>query len=150
MKHNIEPYIALYSVLCSCSDRERNMGDAAEEAKSFISRFLGDVGKSDTTKQILVGAGSGWISGYLAMRVAKTTAFALGGGIILLQVASDRGIIKVNWKKLNKKMEKVADHVEAELSNQDVTWSDKLMDLIKKNTPFSSGFVGGFLIGMAS
>ncbi|ENN80753.1 hypothetical protein YQE_02830, partial [Dendroctonus ponderosae] len=130
--------------------QHRPMGEAVDKAKSFISRYLGDVDKSDTTKQILIGAGSGWISGYLTMRVAKTTAFAVGGGIILLQLASERGFIKVNWSRLSKKLEKVVDRVESEISNQDRAWTDKVMDFFKNNTPFTSGFVGGFLIGTAT
>jgi len=128
------------------------MVEAADKAKDFISKFLGDVNKSDATKQILMGAGSGWFSGYLAMRVAKTTAFAVGGGIILLQIANETGFVKVNWKKLNRKLEKVADRVENELvnSHNKKSISDKIIDFLKNNTPFTSGFVGGFLIGMAT
>lgn len=128
------------------------MVEAADKAKDFISKFLGDVNKSDATKQILMGAGSGWFSGYLAMRVAKTTAFAVGGGIILLQIANETGFVKVNWKKLNRNLEKVADRVENELvnSHNKKSISDKIIDFLKNNTPFTSGFVGGFLIGMAT
>lgn len=128
------------------------MVEAADKAKDFISKFLGDVNKSDATKQILVGAGSGWFSGYLAMRVAKTTAFAVGGGIILLQIANETGFVKVNWKKLNRNLEKVADRVENELvnSHNKKSISDRIIDFLKNNTPFTSGFVGGFLIGMAT
>ena len=32
----------------------------AEEAKNFISRFVGDVSKGSASKQIVLGAGSGW------------------------------------------------------------------------------------------
>lgn len=128
------------------------MVEAADKAKDFISKFLGDVNKSDATKQILVGAGSGWFSGYLAMRVAKTTAFAVGGGIILLQIANETGFVKVNWKKLNRNLEKVADRVENEIvnSHNKKSISDRIIDFLKNNTPFTSGFVGGFLIGMAT
>lgn len=128
------------------------MVEAADKAKDFISKFLGDVNKSDATKQILMGAGSGWFSGYLAMRVAKTTAFAVGGGIILLQIANEAGFVKVNWKKLNRNLEKVADRVEDQLvnSHNKKSISDKIIDFLKNNTPFTSGFVGGFLIGMAT
>ncbi|XP_066261477.1 FUN14 domain-containing protein 1-like [Euwallacea similis] len=127
------------------------MAEVADRAKNFISRFVGDIDKNDATKQILIGAGSGWFSGYLAMRVAKTTAFAVGGGIILLQVATDSGFIKVNWKKVNKNLEKIAETVEDGLSiSHNKTWSEKAVDFLKNNTPFTSGFIGGFLIGMAT
>lgn len=31
-----------------------------DDAKNFIDRFLGDVSKTSATKQIAIGAGSGW------------------------------------------------------------------------------------------
>lgn len=36
------------------------MDDVEKEAKSFIERVLGDVSKSSATKQIILGASSGW------------------------------------------------------------------------------------------
>lgn len=125
------------------------MVEATDKAKNIISTFFGDVDKSNTNQQILIGAGSGWIAGYLAMRVAKTTAFVVGGGIILLQLASERGFIQVKWSRVNQELEKVLDQMERG-SQMDRTWSDKVVAFLKNNTPFSSGFAGGFLIGTAT
>ena len=36
------------------------MSSAGDEAKNFLDRFLGDVSKKSATKQILIGAGTGW------------------------------------------------------------------------------------------
>jgi FUN14 domain-containing protein 1 len=38
----------------------KEMSSIGNEAKGFIERFLGDVNKKSATKQILIGAGSGW------------------------------------------------------------------------------------------
>lgn len=38
----------------------KEMSNIGNEAKSYLDRFLGDVSKSSATKQILIGAGSGW------------------------------------------------------------------------------------------
>jgi hypothetical protein len=38
----------------------KNMSAASDEAKNFLDRLLGDVSKKSATKQILIGAGSGW------------------------------------------------------------------------------------------
>ncbi|XP_076261369.1 FUN14 domain-containing protein 1-like isoform X2 [Rhynchophorus ferrugineus] len=122
----------------------------AEDAKNFISRFIGDVSKSSATKQIILGASSGWVTGFLAMRVGKSAALALGGGIILLQIANEKGYINVNWDKVNKKIDKVVDKVEEQITGEGPSWMDKVTVFAKNNTPFSSGFLGGFLIGMAS
>ena len=38
----------------------KEMSNVGNEAKNFLDRFLGDVSKKSATKQILIGAGSGW------------------------------------------------------------------------------------------
>lgn len=38
----------------------KEMSNIGNEAKSFLDRVLGDVSKKSATKQILIGAGSGW------------------------------------------------------------------------------------------
>lgn len=60
------------------------------------------------------------------MRVGKTAALAVGGGIILLQVAHQKGYIKINWDKVNRSLDKVADKVEERLTDQQPTWVDKV------------------------
>ncbi|CAH0562431.1 unnamed protein product [Brassicogethes aeneus] len=127
-----------------------NMADINKDAKSYIEKILGDVSKTSATKQIVLGASSGWVTGFLAMRVGKTAALALGGGIILLQIANEKGFININWDKVNKKLDKVADKVEEKVTGQGASWMDKVMNFARTNTPFSAGFTGGFLIGLAS
>lgn len=41
-------------------DANREVSDVAKDAKSFLDKILGDVSKSSATKQILIGASSGW------------------------------------------------------------------------------------------
>jgi FUN14 domain-containing protein 1 len=36
------------------------MGSNGENVSSFLDRILGDVSKKSATKQILIGAGTGW------------------------------------------------------------------------------------------
>jgi hypothetical protein len=38
----------------------KGMSNVGDEAKNFLDRLLGDVSKKSATKQILIGAGSGW------------------------------------------------------------------------------------------
>ncbi|CAG9855307.1 unnamed protein product [Phyllotreta striolata] len=104
---------------------DKAMDDAGKEAKSLIERILGDVSKTSATKQIVLGASSGWVTGFLAMRVGKTAALALGGGIILLQIANEKGYIKVNWDKVNRNLDKVADKVEEKITGESSTWADR-------------------------
>nr|CAH7748893.1 unnamed protein product [Callosobruchus chinensis] len=120
------------------------MDDVEKEAKSIVKKVLGDISKTSATKQIILGLLLD------AMRVGKTAALALGGGIILLQVANEKGYIKINWDKVSKNLDKVADKVEEKVTGQKASWTDKVLNFARNNTPFSSGFVGGFLIGLAS
>lgn len=102
------------------------MDDVEDKAKSFLEKFFGDVSKTSATKQIVLGASSGWVTGFLAMRVGKTAALALGGGIILLEIANEKGYIRVNWDKVNKKLDKVADKVEEKITGQAPGWMEKV------------------------
>lgn len=61
------------------------------------------------------------------MKVGKAAAVALGGGIILLQVANHNGYIKVNWDKLTKKADELGDRVEAETATRGPKLLDKVM-----------------------
>ncbi|XP_044764993.1 FUN14 domain-containing protein 1B-like [Coccinella septempunctata] len=114
--------------------------------KGVLGKILDEISKTTPTKQMIIGVSSGWVSGFLAMKIGKTTAMALGGGIILLQVASEKGFIKINWDKVNENIDKVEDIV----SQEQLTWVDKIAKFAEKNSTFSSGFLGGFLIGLAS
>lgn len=61
------------------------------------------------------------------MRVGKTAALALGGGIILVQIANEKGYIKINWDKVNRNLDKVADKVEETITGESSTWADKVI-----------------------
>lgn len=60
------------------------------------------------------------------MKVGKVAATAVGGGIILLQVANHQGYIKVNWDKVYKQVDKVADRVEEKATGQGPKWMEKV------------------------
>lgn len=122
--------------------------EAADDARNAISKFFSDVSKSDTTKQVLVGAASGFATGFLSMKAGKAVAVSVGGGIILLQLANDQGIIKVNYNKVNRKIDKVVDKVEQAITGRSPSWTDKIVNFTKRNTPFTVGFIGGVLIGV--
>ncbi|XP_039438900.1 FUN14 domain-containing protein 1 isoform X1 [Culex pipiens pallens] len=95
------------------------------DAAGVLDRWVGDVSKKSATKQILIGAGSGWATGYITMKVGKAAAVAVGGGIILLQIANQQGYISIDWNKINKKVDKVTDKVEEAVTGQGPSWADK-------------------------
>ncbi|KAL3287777.1 hypothetical protein HHI36_002239 [Cryptolaemus montrouzieri] len=102
-----------------------NLNEVKNDAKSYIEKILGDISKTSASKQMILGVSSGWLTGFMAMRVGKPTALALGGGIILLQIANEKGLIKINWDKVNKNIDKVADKVEEAVTGHPPTALDK-------------------------
>ncbi|XP_067008437.1 FUN14 domain-containing protein 1 [Anabrus simplex] len=102
-----------------------NIDEVAKETKSFIDKVLGDVGKSSATKQLLIGTASGWCTGFVTMKVGKIAAVAVGGGIILLQIASHKGYVKINWDKVYKQVDKVTDKVEEKATGESSKWMEK-------------------------
>lgn len=65
------------------------------------------------------------------MKLGKAAAFTLGSGIIALQLANSSGYVKINWDKLTRGVERVAEQVE------DST-ADKKRGLLKKVTSNTS------------
>lgn len=96
------------------------------DSSNFLDKILGDVSKKSATQQIILGAGSGWVTGYVTMKVGKVAAIALGGGIILLQVAHQQGYVNVNWNKITRKVDKIADKVEEAVTKEKPGLLDKV------------------------
>uniref|UniRef100_A0A1L8DUU5 Protein with signal anchor n=1 Tax=Nyssomyia neivai TaxID=330878 RepID=A0A1L8DUU5_9DIPT len=90
-----------------------------------LERFFGEISKGSATKQIALGAASGWLTGFMTVRVGRMVAVVVGGSIILLQVANEQGYIKVNWNKVNSKVDKIADKVEETVTGEGPRWVDK-------------------------
>lgn len=60
------------------------------------------------------------------MKIGKSLAFAVGGSIILLQIAQHKGYITINWDKVKEKTEEAAEIVETKYSNQANTFMDQV------------------------
>ena len=56
--------------------------------------------------QIVMGGVSGWCAGFLFQKVGKLTATAVGGGFLLLQIASRSGCVQSNRKGVEKGINK--------------------------------------------
>jgi len=115
---------------------------------NVLDRILGDVSKKSATQQILLGAGSGWATGYVTMKVGKAAALALGGGIILLQVANQQGYIKVDWSKVNRNIDKVTDKVEEAITKEKPGVLDKVIEFANSQSIAAMSFIGGFFLGV--
>ncbi|XP_062236200.1 FUN14 domain-containing protein 1 isoform X2 [Platichthys flesus] len=111
--------------------------------------------KYSVATQIAMGGVTGWCAGYVFQRVGKIAATAVGGGFLLLQIANHSGYVQVDWKKVEKDVNKAKKHLKkrADKAVPEInTFIEevKATDFIKRNIVMSSGFVGGFFLGLAS
>lgn len=66
------------------------------------------------------------MTGFITVRFGKTVSLATGGGIVLLHYANEKGYIDINWDKVNRKLDKVADKIEEKVTGEGPSWSDKV------------------------
>lgn len=66
------------------------------------------------------------MTGFVTVKVGKAVAIAVGGSIILLQIANDQGYIKVNWDKIASKTDKLMDKVEERVTGEGPNLLDKV------------------------
>ncbi|CAJ1078910.1 FUN14 domain-containing protein 1 [Xyrichtys novacula] len=100
--------------------------------------------KYSVATQIAIGGVSGWCAGYLFQKVGKVAATSVGGGLLLLQVDWKR--VEKDVNKAKKQLKKGTNQAGPELN----TFMEKTTEFVKKNIVVTSGFIGGFLLGLAS
>ncbi|MCI4386295.1 hypothetical protein PGIGA_G00060720 [Pangasianodon gigas] len=109
--------------------------------------------KYSVATQLAIGGVTGWCAGYLFQKVGKVAASAVGGGFFLLQIANHTGYITVDWKRVERDVNKAKKQLKlnAEKPSQEVkTKVHEVQTFVKKNIVLTGGFVGGFLLGLAS
>ncbi|XP_055386447.1 FUN14 domain-containing protein 1B isoform X2 [Condylostylus longicornis] len=121
----------------------------ADDASKFLGGILGDISNKSAYTQIGIGAASGWLTGFTTMKVGKLAAFAIGGTIILVEIAHHEGFISIDWAKVNKKLDKVSDKVETAVTGQSPSWIDKIYTVARDNKVFSVAFLGGVFLGIS-
>ncbi|XP_005375117.1 PREDICTED: FUN14 domain-containing protein 1-like [Chinchilla lanigera] len=111
------------------------------------------VEKYSGATQIVMGGVAGWCAGFLLQKVGKLTATAVGGGFLLLHIASRSGYVQIDRKRVEKDVNKAkrqikkrADKAAPEINSV----IEEATEFIRQNIGISSGFVGGFLLGLAS
>ncbi|XP_055917745.1 FUN14 domain-containing protein 1 isoform X1 [Eupeodes corollae] len=97
----------------------------SESASKFLGGVLGDISSRSAYSQLFIGVASGWATGYATGKIGKIAAFAIGGGIIVMEIAHQEGYIKVDWSKVTKKIDKVTDKVEEAVTGHERSWADK-------------------------
>ncbi|XP_030384455.1 FUN14 domain-containing protein 1A [Scaptodrosophila lebanonensis] len=97
----------------------------SDNTTKFFRGILDDIRSCSTYSQLFIGVASGWATGFTTMKVGKFAAFAIGGSIILMEIAHQEGYIKIDWRKLNKSVDSVTDKVEYAVSKKEKNWADK-------------------------
>lgn len=69
------------------------------------------------------------VTGFLTMKVGKIVAVSVGGSIILLQIAANEGYIQIDWNKITKKANKLADKAEEAITGEGPSWADKVREI---------------------
>ncbi|KAJ8246908.1 hypothetical protein GJAV_G00256680 [Gymnothorax javanicus] len=134
--------------------------DIAEYAKRqrWWNRVFGnDSGpiavKRSVAMQLAIGGVTGWCAGFMFRKVGKLAASAVGGGFFLLQMANHTGYITVDWKRVEQDVNKAKKQLKLNTEKPPAevrTKVDEVSIFVKKNIILTGGFVGGFLLGLAS
>ena len=127
---------------------------------------MADLSKAPVPKQIAVGGAAGWTAGYLTMKAGKMAATAIGGTLLLLQIAHHKGYIKVvvrllilsiilifyqvDWKKMSNDSATVAEKLKEKLHIKSKSSFEKFQEWSARNIYLAGGFTGGFFLGIAS
>ena len=73
----------------------------------FARSFGPMVERYSVATQIVMGGVSGWCAEFLFQKVRKLAATAVGGGFLLPQIASHGGCVQIDWKRVEKDVNKV-------------------------------------------
>lgn len=86
--------------------REKNeILDVVNYKDGWLRDMFKDVTKRSTAQQVVIGGVSGWVSGYLFIKVGKLAAITLGTSILILQIAQHQGYVKIDYSLLKKDVE---------------------------------------------
>lgn len=130
--------------------------NSADGVVDVVKRTIEDIRDMSDMQQIFVGGATGLATGYLLSRVGKLAAFAIGSGVLALQVAQHLGYIEVRWGKrsriedLKKKAIQVAEETGViRTTSKTEKLSGDVKRFVKQNVTFAVSFGGGFLIGFS-
>uniref|UniRef100_A0A2K6L4D4 FUN14 domain containing 1 n=1 Tax=Rhinopithecus bieti TaxID=61621 RepID=A0A2K6L4D4_RHIBE len=101
------------------------------------------VEKYSVATQIVMGG----VPGFLFQKVGKLAATAVGGGFLLRQIASHSGYVQTDWKGVEKAVNKAKRQIKKRADKA----APEINNLIEEqHIVISGGFVGGFLLRLAS
>lgn len=111
-----------------------------------FKKMFQQISKATPTKHLLLGTVAGYFTGYATMKVSRTAALVVGSSLILLKLAQHKGLIDLDVKNLQSKAAKKFDQSVAKNKGE---LKNKFTTFVNKHEYFSTGFAGGFLIGIS-
>lgn len=88
--------------------------------------------------------------GFIFTKAGKIAATAIGGSLLLFQVAQHQGYVKVNWSRLNKDLQQAQNELARRTDGKLPRLLEEAQKFVKDNVFLATGFAGGFLLGVAS
>jgi len=130
--------------------KDMDIKEFKDEGETMLKRVMKDLSKAPAPKQMAVGGSAGWLAGYMTMKLGKMAATAVGGTLLLLQIAHHKGYIKVDWNKMAGDSSSMADRLKKKLHIKSKSGMEKFQDFAAENIYVAGGFTGGFFLGIAS
>lgn len=66
-------------------------------------------------------------TGFVSGKIGRLAAITVGGSIILLEIAHEQGIVKLDWCKVSKKVDELGDKVQEAVTGEGPKWMDKVI-----------------------
>lgn len=103
---------------------------------------------SSLASQLSFGSIAGYCAGTFLRHAWKTAVFFVGAGFCLTQYLAYTGYVDVNWRKIQRDLERVVGADEIRDQHGLVySWYTKTKDVLMFNLPSSAGFTAGLLYG---
>ncbi|XP_034473793.1 uncharacterized protein LOC117781162 [Drosophila innubila] len=123
-----------------------------------IKSTVNKLGDQSPYLQIAVGAGGGFVTGFVLLKACKILAIVVGGSILTIELALQSEIITIEWGGLIRRFEME----EGAETTPPTPWQGpgtralpfvndpyrKLKKSLINSARFSVAFLGGFLLGM--
>ncbi|KYO45092.1 FUN14 domain-containing protein 2 [Alligator mississippiensis] len=106
--------------------------------KLFAPHSGSSAEKYNVATQLVIGGVTGWCTGFIFQKVGKLAATAVGGGFFLLQIANHKGYIKVDWKLVERDVNKAKQQLKFHSSGTPLipetkSRADEVITFLKKN-----------------
>lgn len=103
-----------------------------------------------SVQQAIIGSSSGFLTGFTLVKFGRYAGFSMGASILLIQLGHHYGYINIDWKTLNRDINKAKKEVEKQAIDHMPELSSRIQDCIKNNAMTASTFIGGFLLGAST